>query len=245
VGKACGDDGCGGSCGDCLTDETCTAGICESNCVPKTCTSLGKECGDDWSDECGGILSCGECTLPEICNSQGICDLDCVPKTCTSLGKECGDDWSDECGGILSCGDCLTDETCNAGFCEIPKTGFCENLLDSNGPGVKPRTRIFHDDINKYCDPFTLEYFPTLGKDNFCENNYECDSNLCLDGVCNSVQRIFDVHITLLERIYCGSRYLLSGKQAREECMYGTFCEVDGDCEGSEVCDRGLCLVIN
>ncbi len=58
-------------------------------------------------------------------------------------------------------------------------------------------------------------------------------------------REFFDVHITLLERIYCGSRYLLSGKQAREECMYGTFCEVDGDCEGSEVCDRGLCLVIN
>ena len=41
-GKECGDDGCGGSCGNCAPSDTCINGQCV--CVP---TCAGKECGDD------------------------------------------------------------------------------------------------------------------------------------------------------------------------------------------------------
>jgi MYXO-CTERM domain-containing protein len=54
--RACGDDGCGGSCGTCATGKTCTAGQCvvPSSCAP---SCAGKTCGDDG---CGG--SCGACS---------------------------------------------------------------------------------------------------------------------------------------------------------------------------------------
>lgn len=95
-GKECGDDGCGGSCGDCILGYACQNGDCV--CVPK-CD--GKECGPDG---CGG--SCGDC-LPGAGCQGGICE--CIPN-CT--GKECGDNG---CGG--SCGDCLVGWGCQGGQC--------------------------------------------------------------------------------------------------------------------------------
>jgi len=61
--KVCGDDGCGGSCGECADGVDCVAGQC-GGCV-QDCA--GKECGDDG---CGG--SCGVCEAGMQCN-DGIC----------------------------------------------------------------------------------------------------------------------------------------------------------------------------
>ena len=96
-GKECGPDGCGHTCGSCLSNEVCQDGTCV--CVPD-CT--GKECGDDG---CGG--SC-----PDTCSSGQVCyDYQCCTPHCPG---ECGDDG---CGG--SCGSCGTNETCNDfGWCE-------------------------------------------------------------------------------------------------------------------------------
>ena len=97
-GKTCGDDGCGGSCGQCRAGTACQGGLCQ--CVPQ-CS--GKECGDNG---CGG--SCGNCAVTEQCNF-GKCA--CAP-SCT--GKQCGDDG---CGG--SCGGCKgTLAKCVSGACE-------------------------------------------------------------------------------------------------------------------------------
>ena len=110
-GKVCGDDGCGGSCGDCLGcegeilgEEMCTDGVCPMFCCPD-CT--GRECG---SDGCGG--ACGDCAAlyaeEWICGFDGqcmTCDPDCA-------GKECGDDG---CGG--SCGSCPVGGSCIDGAC--------------------------------------------------------------------------------------------------------------------------------
>ena len=110
-GKVCGDDGCGGTCGDCLADQQCTAGACVA-CEPM-CDGL--ECGDDG---CGG--DCGECPAGIQC-VQGECA--CLPQ-CD--GKDCGDDG---CGG--SCGSCydksgaIDEELCtDAGVCCLPN---CNN----------------------------------------------------------------------------------------------------------------------
>jgi hypothetical protein len=67
--KACGDNGCGGSCGSCEGNETCTADF-TCKCVP-SCVNIG--CGDDG---CGG--DCGTCpTLDSCqtayCSSTGSC----------------------------------------------------------------------------------------------------------------------------------------------------------------------------
>ncbi len=75
VGRTCGDDGCGGSCGQCNMPQKpfCDAnlGACVATCVPQ-CT--GKNCGDDG---CGG--SCGSCAANLTCLPQGLC----VPQTWT------------------------------------------------------------------------------------------------------------------------------------------------------------------
>ncbi len=102
--KACGDDGCGGSCGACPAGTVCEAGLCEGepDCVP-ACEGLA--CG---ADGCGG--ACGSCGEGATCEGG-----QCVPvQTCTPdcAGKVCG---PDGCGG--SCGGCGAPSSCVGGQC--------------------------------------------------------------------------------------------------------------------------------
>jgi hypothetical protein len=100
-GRACGDDGCGGSCGTCGDDTLCepVSGTCAS-CLPD-CT--GRACGDDG---CGG--SCGTCAGDLAYCVAGQCQ--CSPQC---AGRICGDDG---CGG--SCGDCDDGFSCVDGGCQ-------------------------------------------------------------------------------------------------------------------------------
>ncbi len=103
-GKACGDDGCGLSCGACENpQDLCIDGecICIGSCA-------GVECGDDG---CGG--TCGECFGPQDLCVEGSCV--CQPDCAAPDGglKECG---GDGCGG--SCGDCGgPQDACVEGAC--------------------------------------------------------------------------------------------------------------------------------
>jgi len=98
--KECGDDGCGGICGQCAPELFCNFGTCLEDCIAD-CTY--KHCGDDG---CGG--SCGVCDEGYFCNF-GKCSKECSPD-CD--GKVCG---SDGCGG--SCGSCSIDYSCVKGVC--------------------------------------------------------------------------------------------------------------------------------
>jgi hypothetical protein len=117
TGKACGSDGCGGSCGTCATGTSCQAFQCKA-CSP-SCT--GKACGDDG---CGG--SCGTCASNQDCVS-GTCitSQTCAPscKRADGSQKECGDNG---CGGM--CGGCGIGKVCDAsGACVEPGTsGVCD-----------------------------------------------------------------------------------------------------------------------
>ena len=72
TGRACGDDGCGGSCGTCpglcgaSQPAPCDDGVCAVACCP---SCAGRECGDDG---CGG--SCGACQGGTCAN--GACVVD-------------------------------------------------------------------------------------------------------------------------------------------------------------------------
>ena len=94
-GRACGPDGCGGSCGTCPTDEVCEDGLC---CAP-ACDGLF--CGG--LDDCGGVCGCDE---GSVCAPDGVC---CAP-ACGD--KACG---PDGCGG--ACGGCGCGEACVEGDC--------------------------------------------------------------------------------------------------------------------------------
>jgi N-acetylneuraminic acid mutarotase len=96
----------------CVTPDTIPA------CVPKTCGQLGLNCGQA-GDGCGGTLSCGSCTSPQVCgwgSTPNVCTtpVACVPKTCSQLGLSCGPA-GNGCGGTLNCGSCTLPEVCGAG----------------------------------------------------------------------------------------------------------------------------------
>ncbi|MBM4345754.1 MAG: hypothetical protein FJ100_20465, partial [Deltaproteobacteria bacterium] len=95
-GKSCGPDGCGGQCGVCGGNQTCTTkGLCV--CAPQC---AGKTCGPDG---CGG--QCGACGKGQACDGSGQCAKICVPQC---GGKACG---PDGCGG--QCGSCGADQFCH------------------------------------------------------------------------------------------------------------------------------------
>ena len=110
-GKYCGDDGCGGSCGECADAEYyCNEGICSLTCDVASCGT--RVCGPiPDREECGETI-CGTCDEGWYC-VDGACSETCVP-ICTVEGKNCGDDG---CGG--SCGECNQEigEWCEDGLC--------------------------------------------------------------------------------------------------------------------------------
>jgi hypothetical protein len=107
-GRACGDNGCGGSCGTCPIGQTCSSsGACVSSCTP---SCAGRECG---SDGCSG--TCGSCSGSAMCNAvTGRCEMECVP---SCEGRVCG---GNGCGG--SCGSCPAGRECkiDGSGCECP-----------------------------------------------------------------------------------------------------------------------------
>ena len=100
VGRVCGPDGCGGTCGSCidpaqpLCDET--VGKCAAKCVPQ-CS--GKSCGPDG---CGG--SCGACAAGATCNQDAVC----LPDAWTCTAAWYGD------GAVCDCGCGAADVDCSA-----------------------------------------------------------------------------------------------------------------------------------
>ena len=75
-------------------------------CVPTTCSALGRSCGTTF-DNCSGVLDCGVCSGFDDCSAAGTCEP-CVPNTC---GARCGQA-PDGCGGTLSCGACAGSLVC-------------------------------------------------------------------------------------------------------------------------------------
>jgi len=116
-GRACGDDGCGGSCGTCPDHHACD-GSGQCACQPD-CTGL--TCGAD--PFCGA--DCGACPAGADCQAGAcVCQPQCA-------GRTCGDDG---CGG--ACGVCADGQTCNAnGQCEA---GGCELACAGRDCGLDP-----------------------------------------------------------------------------------------------------------
>jgi hypothetical protein len=173
VESQCGDDGCGGSCGQCPEQAPyCLEGLCVLQCEPEC---EGKQCG---SDGCGG--SCGQCPAGSVCQGQ-ICA--CVSQ-CT--GKECG---PDGCGS--ECGTCTSAEfLCVEGICSISCQPDCaDKECGSDGCGgvcgMCPAIAPFC--VNHYC---ALSCTPSCdGKDcgdDGCGGSCgEClDAEFCKEGFC-------------------------------------------------------------
>lgn len=154
TGKACGDDGCGGSCGNCGGAETCEDNQCVGSCVPE-CT--GKSCGDDG---CGG--SCGSCPGAETCDVSGQC-VACTP-SCGA--KVCGDDG---CGG--SCGSCASGQSCDS-------AGMCSDLPAVCGDGNLTSGEFCDDGNTSSESPPDASSLPA----DACLSDCSIDMKACGDG---------------------------------------------------------------
>ncbi len=120
---ACGDDGCGGSCGDCVAGTECQGGYCIGETPPETweCSEGYYNATDGCDCACGAfdpdclieeqsLYGCSGMTEP-ACNAAG----ECVPGVCECGERECGDDG---CGN--SCGECEGGLECDGGRCVTP-----------------------------------------------------------------------------------------------------------------------------
>jgi len=118
-GKECGDDGCGGSCGECpMAAPFCADHKCKIECTSH-CDM--KECGDDG---CGG--SCGNCPLGFECSQGGACVEEPPPEdgceaqdhpgcngciceacVCALMPECCAAKWDQDCAKMCGAGDCV------------------------------------------------------------------------------------------------------------------------------------------
>jgi len=224
VGKLCGPDGCGGTCGECPGGYTCdNYGTCL--CAPQ-CT--GKTCGPDG---CGG--SCGTCLKTQVCNYKGVCV--CVPQ-CT--GKQCGDDG---CGG--SCGQCPAGMMCGpGGLCvEEPSdcgNGMCEPYLGEDCFSCPSDCPCSEGDCCQAHD------FPGCDQPEVVMCVCEMDPYCCQamwDGLCvNEAQQC---------GAWCPCTPNCQGKQCGDDgcggscgqCPPGSNCNPWGMCSGTQMCGNGKC----
>lgn len=103
-GKACGDDGCGGSCGECSGSDACSdAGMCVSICE-NACEAAGeKGCGEAGVWECQeNADGCLVQVVVEACSActDGVCATEEPPVT-----QPPGDDGGDTSGACNSGGE--------------------------------------------------------------------------------------------------------------------------------------------
>ncbi len=111
--KQCGNDGCGGSCGTCMSDEICKDGdCCFPDCSEKVCGSdgCGGTCGfcpPDEQQECSGgkCVPAFGCATTSSPGCEGCKCLDCV---CESYPSCCSSAWDAGCAFACEqlCGGC-------------------------------------------------------------------------------------------------------------------------------------------
>lgn len=233
-GKACGEDGCGGTCGTCAEGSSCTAegqcvAVCQPNCANKACGG----------DGCGG--SCGACAEGMSCNDAGQCVVpppSCAPN-CT--GKACGEDG---CGGI--CGTCAATDACTDGVCVAPApVPECATMKDCKDGQVCKAGKCLAGD--KEC---------RVGNDMSCGKNKVCifspqataddishNYGMCFSKVsCKVDDDCLDIGKKLQGVSYCDNKGESSDEYnyvCRILMTYGSTGE-GGGCEETSQCVQGL-----
>ncbi|MBM4352951.1 MAG: hypothetical protein FJ109_04030 [Deltaproteobacteria bacterium] len=221
AGKECGDDGCGGKCGECVGIAECKKGKCvEKVCAPDC---AGKECGDDG---CSG--SCGECDDDphDVCeDGLCVCKPDCE-------GKECGDGG---CGA--KCGVCEgTNRVCDA------VAGKCQCAGPKCGDGCCGPSQVCMEALT-CCQPTCFEGQECGdngcgGVCGFCEHN---PSVTCVDGMCACAGTDCPTGCCAMGSVCCPSGCCEPNGVCCNEgcCVPGSVCCPSGCCPGGSVCNDG------
>ena len=128
--KACGDDGCGGSCGTCGGGTVCAEGACAVPGDVCGACSLSQPCADglscrQYADHdatyCAATCPDGSCDDGYSCQVSGYC-APVVSEVCHE-----GNVWKqDTCGNMLGVAQTCSDaEYCDAGKCELTCVPDC------------------------------------------------------------------------------------------------------------------------
>ena len=180
-GKACGDNGCGGTCGSCEPGDTCVDGRCVE--PVRRCTS---------HRDCPLHLACDHneniCVrlTGAACREDQHCQIACVIDDGELLGRCLDCESIEDCpeGAVCSRGRCV-EPACNEQNCPAP--GRCENDLcvglgiDCNEENCPPPSRCEDNQCWHNNQPET------------CQNHGQCEANhhQCLmvdiQGVCVSL----------------------------------------------------------
>jgi hypothetical protein len=184
--KECGDDGCGGICGVCGDNASCSSNYkCE-------CIGNYLNCNNDWKDGCeinksNDLNNCGKCNNKcTVLNGTPKCENGkCAIESCYSRYGDCDNKYETGCEEYLDkvnrCGDCNTDCTklgwqhvseykCSDGFnnffCNI---SMCENNY-ANCDGI----------LNTGCETNISNDRMNCGKCGFnCGQNTNCTEGKC------------------------------------------------------------------
>jgi hypothetical protein len=180
--KACGDDGCGGSCGTCPGDKECVDGGCN--------------CPQDAPFECPGdvCFSDSECCVTEGCFGgqecvEGICL--CPGAAAINCNEVCCDGDTEVCKVEVIAGDVVA--SCQPGSC--PPTDFCpdretEQFVCANDP---ERVCVCTSTTDQIPGRVCVDFLPLVDNNpcQECDTSSDCGAGrVCISGgdgcVCGS-----------------------------------------------------------
>jgi hypothetical protein len=204
-----------------------------------TCSDKGEpvyeevQCAFGCSDgKCIGEVTCTDTDDGLDYFVKGVTET-CVGDTCVLAENEsCSDEdtvWESYCGKDKEVvwQKQLCSEGCVDGACNIPEDrpeAACEPITVT-GPYIQPGIRVVHEGDLKFCDPFSLELVIVKPLTAECVNDYECESNICVEGECASIRgeleaqrEILEEQAGLLRQIKCFLRDVF-GVEEFDTCM--------------------------
>lgn len=215
----------------CANDEF----LDEAVCVDGVATTDQRLCSDGCSNgKCIGASNCTDSDGGLDYYEEGVV-VSCVGIDCvTGENESCvsGLIWESYCGKndeiVWQQVEC--PEGCNLSTnrtCLIPEdepNATCAPV-SIGGPEISPGTRLSINGTLSYCDPFTLTYLTVKTANQSCINDYECDSNVCVEGECYSIRTeleeqrdILEQQATWIQEIRCFLRDLFD-IQDELECL--------------------------
>jgi len=253
---------CGGICGGCDVDQTCledsdcSSGACsdfDGLCLNESCAN-GVMDGEETDVDCGGSV-CGACDVGGACVEGpdcrfGQCSVrgECMPENCGN-GEIDGDESDLDCGGT-SCNPCFAGASCTTGddcfslmcagdvclepLCNDGLENGLEEGVDCGGPDCQPCecTNGSLDESIGESDVDCGGPCPRCAAGDACSDGMDCESDVCRDEVCVSME-CFDFERNGDETdVDCGG--------SCPPCAGDLRCVVNEDCE-SLTCDLGLC----
>ncbi len=202
-----------------------------TTCKPRICSPAGGRYCGSFSDDCGGMLNCGNCPSGQACGTGGsahVCisaDPNCMPLTCMQGTQRFCGDIGDGCGRPLGCGaTCPAGQTCTKNLC-VP-TNCTPITCNAAGGG-------------KYCG--------TIG--NGCGGVLECGGcaagQNCASSICTTPPDPNCVPVAcnpIGGGKYCGTiGNGCGGVLECGGCPNNDTCCADGICPGGATCTN-LCL---